>query len=142
MAQPAPQTVRDPEGEASLALVKQAFSASDKGDFGGYLGYFSEDVQYRVIGSTALSASGQGRDAWRAAIMEIAALQEIPVSLSVTNMFAAGAFVTVEATGHGVTKKGFDYDNTYCLVFEVRGGEIVRFTEYCDTELITKVLCA
>lgn len=136
------QTAGDPEGEASLALVRQAFAASDAGDFDGYLSYFSEDVRFRVIGSTAISASGKGRDAWRAAIMEIAALQDVPVSLSITNMIAAGPFVTVEATGHGVTKKGLDYDNTYCLVFEVRGGAIVRFTEYCDTELITKILCA
>lgn len=142
MARSPIETAGDPEGEASLALVKQAFGASDTGDFEGYLSYFSEDVRFRVIGSTAVSVSGQGREAWRAAIMEIAALQEVPVSLSITNMVAAGRFVTVEATGHGVTTKGLDYDNTYCLVFEVRGGKIVRFTEYCDTELISKVLCA
>lgn len=142
MARSPAQTVGDLEGEASLALIRQAFAASDAGDFEGYLSYFAEDVRFRVIGSTAVSASGQGRDAWRAAIMEIAALQEVPVALSVTNMIGAGPFVTVEALGHGVTKKGLDYDNTYCLIFEVCGGKIVRFTEYCDTELITKVLCA
>ena len=57
-------------------------------------------------------------------------------------MSVAGEWVFTEAVGHGVTKRGHDYDNSYCLVWQVRDGKIIRFVEYCDTELVSTVLCA
>jgi uncharacterized protein len=41
-----------------------------------------------------------------------------------------------------VTKAGKDYDNHYCHLWHVKDGKIDKFTEYNDTDLIVRVLCA
>ena len=38
------------------------------------------------------------------------------------------------------TKTGQRYNNEYCIVFKFRGDEIAELVEYCDTDLIERVL--
>ena len=57
----------------------------------------------------------------------------------IDNMVAEGNWVVVQghATGR-VTQSGEQYNNIYCLVYEIVAGKIRHLTEYCDTELVTK----
>ena len=73
---------------------------------------------------------------------QVASYLDEMIQLDIYNVIASGEWVITEATGHGVTKKGLDYDNSYCLVWQVRDGKVIRFVEYCDTELVSKVLCS
>ena len=38
------------------------------------------------------------------------------------------------------TRRALPYNNTYCFVFRLSGGKIREITEYCDTDLIARVL--
>ncbi len=45
---------------------------------------------------------------------------------------ADGDYVVVEAKGDNVTKTGERYDNDYCLVFQLKDGQIKEIREYCE----------
>jgi hypothetical protein len=53
---------------------------------------------------------------------------------------ADGDCVAVEAKGDNVTKAGMRYDNDYCLVFRLAGGQIKEVREYCDSVLTEAAL--
>ena len=44
------------------------------------------------------------------------------------------------AKGKGLTRDGQRYDNDYAFVIHFRDGKIARYEEYCDTDLIARVL--
>ncbi|MGE3141818.1 MAG: nuclear transport factor 2 family protein [Hyphomonadaceae bacterium] len=48
--------------------------------------------------------------------------------------------VSVEAKGECTLANGFQYDNTYHFLFEVRDGKIFRMREYNDPRLATAAL--
>src|SRR5262249_37765848 len=56
------------------------------------------------------------------------------------NLIAEGDFVVAEVRGDVLTKRGERYDNEYCIVFRFRGNKIAELVEYCDTDLIERVL--
>jgi len=49
-------------------------------------------------------------------------------------------YVVVEARGNNTTKTGKPYNNAYCFVIRLHGGQLKEITEYMDTELVTAVL--
>jgi len=51
-----------------------------------------------------------------------------------------GNIVVVQARGRNLTRDGKRYDNDYVFVIHFQDGKIVRYEEYCDTELIARVL--
>jgi ketosteroid isomerase-like protein len=124
----------------NVDLVLQAIAAVGAGDAESFLGAFAADIDYRLIGSTPVSARGQGIDGWTKLVLRVGDFLSEPVKLDVSNIIAAGDFVVTEATGDAVTTTGKRYANEYCLIWQLRDGKIVRFTEYCDTDLINTVL--
>lgn len=75
-------------------------------------------------------------------VTNVAKYLDVLITIKVFNFIAAGEWVVTEANGHGVTKKGRDYNNRYCHLWQVRNGKIVKFIEYNDTDLVNRVLCA
>lgn len=138
---PTSSAVTDAGSRKNVDLVLQAIAAAGAGDAESFLGAFAADIDYRLIGSTPVSACGHGIDGWTKLVLQVGEYLSEPVKLDVTNIIAAGDFVVTEATGEAVTTTGKRYANEYCLVWRIRNGEIVKFTEYCDTDLINTVLC-
>lgn len=60
--------------------------------------------------------------------------------MTVDNMIAEGEYVAEHAHGKARTKKGKDYNNTYCRVWRIVDGKVRSVVEYLDTELIRDVL--
>ncbi|MQY03975.1 nuclear transport factor 2 family protein [Actinomadura macrotermitis] len=55
-------------------------------------------------------------------------------------ILADGDRVVVQARGHAVTRSGDRYDQTYCYIFRVAGGQVTEVVEHCDTALVERVL--
>jgi ketosteroid isomerase-like protein len=55
-------------------------------------------------------------------------------------ILADGDRVVVQARGHGTTKRGDAYDQTYCFIFRLADGRITEVIEHCDTALVERVL--
>ena len=53
---------------------------------------------------------------------------------------ADGDRVVVQARSKATTKGGDAYNQTYCLVFRVRDGQLTEVVEHCDTALVERVL--
>ncbi|HEX8414596.1 MAG TPA: hypothetical protein VF637_12035 [Sphingomicrobium sp.] len=51
-----------------------------------------------------------------------------------------GNVVMAEVRGSVQTRAGERYDNEYCFVFRFRGDRIAEIVEYCDADLIERVL--
>lgn len=59
-----------------------------------------------------------------------------PMEQEIVGTTCEGDRVAVEATGKTVLANGNTYRNVYHFLFEVRGGKIVTFKEYCNTKAI------
>ena len=59
-----------------------------------------------------------------------------PIEQEIVGTTCEGDRVAVEATGKTVLANGNTYRNVYHFLFEVRGGKIVTFKEYCNTKAI------
>jgi len=128
--------------EASREVVQRAIDALNRGDSEGFLNSFSADFDFWMPGTTPFSGRTKGIQEFPALIAKVASYLDVMITIKVTNFIACGEWVITEAVGHGVTKKGKDYNNTYCHLWQVRDGKIVKFVEYNDTDLIVRVLCA
>jgi ketosteroid isomerase-like protein len=107
-----------------------------------FVACFAEDLDFWFPGTTPISGRRKGLDGFKEYLGQVASYLSEMIQLEPTNVVVAGEWVFTEASGHGVTIKGLDYDNSYCLVWQVRDGKVIRFVEYCDTELVSRVLCA
>ena len=57
-----------------------------------------------------------------------------------TRLIDGGDVIVLQARGKGLTRDGKCYDNDYAFVIHFRDGKIARYEEYCDTDLIARVL--
>ncbi|MBI3951706.1 MAG: nuclear transport factor 2 family protein [Acidobacteria bacterium] len=128
--------------EASREVVQKAIDALNRGDAEGFINSFSNDLDFWMPGTTPVSGRTKGLPEFTALVEKVAGYLDVMITIKVTNFIACGEWVVSEAVGHGVTKNGQDYDNTYCHLWQVRDGKIVKFVEYNDTDLIMRVLCA
>ena len=98
------------------------------------------DAVWMIPGSTRWSGTYNGKASIARNLLgpltaELKSLGEFEID----NVIAEGDYVVVQGRVTGrVTQTGQQYNNTYCLVYEIVAGKIRRHTEYCDTELITK----
>ena len=127
---------------ASGDVVMAALEAAGSGLGDEFVAFFDDDLDFWFPGTTPISGRRQGLPAFKEYLEQVGGYLDELIVLELTNVVVTGEWVFTEASGHGVTKKGLDYDNNYCLVWQVRNGKIIRFVEYCDTELVSKVLCA
>ena len=63
-----------------------------------------------------------------------------PYTNTATHIFADGDTVIVEARGAVTLKSGKDYNNRYCFVIEMAGGQMREVREYLDSALAEAVL--
>jgi ketosteroid isomerase-like protein len=130
-----------PAFASNRARMEYVFAETAKGNGLPFLEAFAEDASWTIIGSTGWSKSYKGK----AAIMSdlIAPLRRVlvpPLKTHARRIVAEGDIVVVEARGENVTRDGKPYENSYCYVFEFRGGEVLALTEYADTELFRSAL--
>lgn len=129
------------KSKSAADVVQAAIDALNAGDAEKFLGSFSQDLHFRMPGTTPVSGETHGLEAFTKVVTDVANHLNVLITIKVTNFIACGDWVVTEADGHGVTKAGKDYDNHYCHLWHVKDGKIDKFTEYNDTDLILKVLC-
>jgi len=122
-------------------LVEQLFRELAVGNSQPFWERVSDDVEWTVIGSNSWSKTYVGKRA---------VLDELFVPLRKTlarpgrtiaqRLLADGDHVVVEARGDNLTKRGEPYQNRYCFVIRMQEGRVRAFTEYADTELVTRLL--
>ena len=122
-------------------LVADAFAAWEDGDYGPFFEIVADDVTWTVIGSTRISGTYHGKQAFLdGAVGPIHDALAGPIRASVVNVFEDGDHVVLQWTGESTIKSGGPYRQVYCWVMRLAGGKIVESTAYLDTELVSQAL--
>ncbi len=105
-----------------------------------WLEQWASDAVWVIPGSTKWSGTYSGKtNIARNLLGPLTAELKSLGKFEIDNVVAEGNYVVVQGHVTGrVTKTGQQYNNTYCLIYEIVAGKIRKHTEYCDTELITK----
>ncbi len=126
---------------ANKQLVQHMFNELANNNPRPLLDGMADDFRFVIIGSTKWSRAYEGKqvvlDELFAPLMAAidGRLRNTPV-----RFIADGDFVVVETRGSNRTKRGMDYNNTYCNVLRLEGGKLKEWTEYSDTQLVAAVL--
>ena len=121
-------------------LVSEIFDEFAKGNGAPFWEACNDDVIWRTIGEGSWSGEFTGK---QTIINEIfRPLNRVLVERATipTRVIDGGDVIVVQAKGKNLTHDGKRYDNDYVFVIHFEGGKIVRYEEYCDTELIARVL--
>ncbi len=122
-------------------LIADAFAAWQGGDAQAVFRLMADDLEWTIIGSTAISGSYKSKreflDMVNASLMPHLAG---PLQPTLHRIFADGDTVAAQFTSRAPTHGGADYEQAYCWVMDVKDGRISRGTAYLDTALIDRVL--
>jgi uncharacterized protein len=122
-------------------LIQDAFAELAKGNGIRFVDLLGEDIRWRIIGTTEWSGTWEGKAAVRRGLLDpLFAQFATRYRNRAIRLIAEDDYVVIECRGDVTTKLGRPYRNTYCYVCRLEGGKVTELTEYCDTELLTKVL--
>ena len=125
---------------SNAQLVSHIFDQVAQGNGAPFWEACHEDVVWRTIGSGSWSGEFGGKqtiidEIFRPLNRALVSRATIP-----SRVIDGGDVVVVQARGRNLTHDGRRYDNDYAFVIHFRDGKIARYVEYCDTELIARVL--
>ena len=121
--------------------IRRIYAALEQGDLAPFGAAVHPDYVWRLAGHASWSKRFAGQAAVRADLLKpLFALFATQYRARAVNLVAEGDFVVAEVQGDVMTKAGGRYNNEYCLVFRFRDGRIIELVEYCDTDLIERVL--
>ena len=127
--------------ESNRRLIGDAFSRWERGDFSAVLDLMAEDLEWTIIGTTAISGTYTSRDAFQDTVGNMLRKAfKSPIQPTIRKVIADGSDVAVLFESHADTVAGPDYDQVYCWALEVVDGRIRRGTAYLDTALIDAVV--
>ena len=121
-------------------LVTDIFDELAKGNGKPFWGACHDDVVWRTIGDSSWSGEFAGK---QTIIDEVfrplnrALLERATVP---TRVIDGVDVIVVQARGKNLTRDGQRYDNDYVFVIHFENAKIVRYEEYCDTEMIARIL--
>jgi ketosteroid isomerase-like protein len=121
-------------------LVSQIFEEVARGNGAPFWDACHDDLIWRTIGDGSWSGEFVGK---RTIIDEIfRPLNRVLVERATIpgRLIDGGDVIVLQATGKNLTRDGQRYDNDYVFVMHFRDGKIAKYEEYCDTELIARVL--
>jgi len=121
-------------------IVSTIFDEVAKGNGAPFWEACRDDVVWRTIGEGSWSGEFSGK---QTIIEEIfRPLNRVLVERATipTRLIDGGDVIVLQARGKNLTRDGRRYDNDYVFVIHFENGKIVRYEEYCDTELIARVL--
>ena len=100
----------------------------------------NDDIVWRTIGEGSWSGEFVGKQTIVDEIFRPLGRVLVERATILTRVIDGGDVVVVQARGKNLTRDGQRYDNDYAFVIHFRDGKIARYEEYCDTELIARVL--
>lgn len=121
-------------------LVSQIFDNVARGNGAPFWEACHDDLVWRTIGEGSWSGEFVGKQTIVEEIFRPLNKVLAERGTILTRVIDGGDVVVVQARGRNLTRAGRRYDNDYAFVIHFRDGKIARYEEYCDTELIARVL--
>ncbi|SEP50199.1 hypothetical protein SAMN02990966_07565 [Rhodospirillales bacterium URHD0017] len=125
-------------------LLRHVYGEISKGNVQPLLDSLADDVEWTIIGSTALSGTSRGKQEVIDKLLKPirARLADGPIVFQPERFIAEGEYVVMQAKGRATALSGKPYNNTYCIVCRIVDGKVKEMIDYVDTELITTALGA
>jgi len=118
-------------------LIAEAFAAWEHGDYEPFFKVVADDVRWTVIGSTPISGTFEGKQAFRdGAVIPLHEQLARPIAATIVNVLGVGDHVILQWEGESAGKNGRPYHQTYCWVMRLSGGLVTEVTAYLDTGLV------
>jgi ketosteroid isomerase-like protein len=122
-------------------LIQHVFAELAAGNAKPFTDVLADDVCWTIIGTTPWSRTFAGKAAVLAELfMPLRAQIAGRIQVTAHRFIAENDLVVVEATGRGTTKRGAQYNNTYCWIYRLANGKVQELTEYLDTALVASTL--
>ena len=125
---------------ANAELVSAIFAEVAKGNGAPFWDACHDDVVWRTIGHGSWSGEFVGKQTIIDEIFRPLNRVLVERATRPVRLIDGGEVVVLQARGEGLTHDGRRYDNDYAFVIHFREGKIARYEEYCDTDLIARVL--
>jgi hypothetical protein len=125
--------------EENKQLARVFLEALSRADRDAVQKLYAEDVVLWTSGTLPFSGS-RGKAAALAGMKDILGLFPKGLRFTIDALTAEGERVAIEAHSDGVTAGGQRYQQEYHFLLRARGGQIVEFKEYMDTERARRVL--
>ena len=129
---------------ANKQLLQDIYAEISRGNPQLLLDSMADDIQWTIIGSTALSGTSHGKQEVIDKLLKPlrARLADGPIVFQPDRFIAEGEYVVMQARGRATARSGKPYNNTYCIVCRIVDGKVKEMIDYVDTELITSALGA
>lgn len=121
-------------------LVSDIFEEVAKGNGAPFWEACHDDIVWRTIGRGSWSGEFVGKQSIIDEIFRPLNRALVERATIPTRIVDGDGVVVVQARGRNLTHDGQRYDNDYVFVIHFRDGRIARYEEYCDTDLIARVL--
>jgi uncharacterized protein len=122
-------------------LMQTIFGGLAEGNARPFVEAMADGFRWTVTGTTKWSKTYEGKQAVITELFgQLRTRIEGGIRTAAQRFIAEDDYVVVEARGNNTTKKGKPYNNRYCFVFRISGGQLQELTEYLDTELVTTAL--
>lgn len=124
-------------------LMQAIFAELAQGNGKPFVAAMADDFSWIIPGRSTWSRTWRGKQAVIDELMRpLFARFASTYTNEATRFIAEDDLVVVECRGKVTTKSGKPYDNHYCYVCRLAGGQLRELTEYMDTELATTALGA
>lgn len=122
----------------TITRIYAAMEAGDRTVFGESV---SPAYSWRLAGHSSWSRLFEGQENVRRDLLKpLFARFATPYTAKLIQAVGEGDIVVAEVHGDVTTLEGERYNNEYCFVFRFENGLIVEIVEYCDLDLIERVL--
>lgn len=121
-------------------LVTFIFDELAKGNGAPFWDACHDEVVWRTIGSGSWSGEFAGKQTIIDEIFRPLNRALVERGTLPTRVIDGKDVIVVQARGKNLTRDGQRYDNDYVFVISFKDDKIIRYEEYCDTELIARVL--
>jgi uncharacterized protein len=123
------------------SILEHAYAELAKGNGRPFVDMLADDVIWEIPGSGHWSRTYRGKASAMADLIRPVVEQfDGPNRVEATRFIVDGNIVVVEGRNLSKTKRGLEYPNRYCFIFEMRDGQVAKVIEYCDTALVDRVL--
>ncbi|MDQ8756091.1 nuclear transport factor 2 family protein [Sphingosinicella sp. LHD-64] len=127
--------------EQNKAVLRRVWDAFAEGDTRPFVAAMADDFTWIMEGTNAWSGRYEGKTAVREKILRPLAGQFATTYRNrAERMIAEDDTVVVLCRGEVMTTAGRPYNNSYCYVIRMQGGQMIELREYFDTELVTAAL--
>jgi len=122
-------------------LARRFFEALSAADVGALERLYAPDFELWTAGSLPFSGRKTRAESLAGAPQVLGMFPE-GLRFEVLAMTAEGERVAIEAVSRGTHASGKPYENHYHFLMRARGGRLVEFKEYMDTEHAREVFFA